>query len=1015
MFDGEFPRDGSWEVSPSNLAWVEELYLAYQQNPSSVEETWRKTFEALDRGQPVPLPLAPPVAASNGHGAPTGNGLPAAAALELRAGGSGTERELAVAAAERALRGKRVRRLIEDYREMGHLAAELDPLGLLDRAKNRLRLENYGLTEADLDTLITVEDLGGGEPMRLRDAIAWLEETYCRHVAVEVGHLHDNDVRSWIQHQMEQARGHVRLSRSEQLHMLEKVMEAEIFEQFLQTKFIGAKRFSLEGAESLIPLVDRVIERSARSGVTQVVVGMAHRGRLNVLAHVLGKPAAEIFAEFLDKPGDLSGEPGGDVKYHLGYSNDRVTVGGKVHVSLAFNPSHLEWVNTVVQGRTRAKQDRIGDTDRSRGLPILIHGDAAFIGQGVVAEMFNMSGLGAYSVGGTVHVVVNNQVGFTTGPAAAYSTTYPTDMARMLQIPIFHINGEDPEAVVLAVDLAVDFRQRFHRDVIIDMWSYRKLGHNETDEPSYTQPVMYKQIGRQLSVRQSYLDRFAGGSAGGNGEPAVSSAEADAIAQQKRQRLDEALETAKKLSAPPKPSTFAGVWSRVHGGPESTVRDIPTAVSAELLQKVGHVLGHVPDGFTLHPKLAKLVKSRAAMAQGQEPVDWGMGEALAFGTLVAEGVRVRFSGQDVRRGTFSHRHATFIDHATGAEYTPLEHVSPTQGPFEIRDSCLSEAGVLGFEYGYSLDMPEGLVLWEAQFGDFVNGAQVIIDQFLVSSEAKWRRVSGLVMLLPHGMEGQGPEHSSARLERFLNMCVNDNIQVCNVTTPAQVFHMLRRQVLRPYRKPLIVMSPKLLLRTATSPLSDFTHGSFQHVIPDTTVDPKNVNRVLLCSGKVYYELAAARENQKLDNVAIIRVEQLYPLRRDEILEALSVYREGIKVVWVQEEARNMGAWNYMNRELPPLLLSSFHWSGISRPLSASPATGSHARHKLEHAKLIEEALGLYGRPGTTLPMSAVTTQAATGTTTTATTTTAAAAGAAGVTGGVTAASTGATSVTGAKR
>jgi 2-oxoglutarate dehydrogenase E1 component len=554
--------------------------------------------------------------------------------------------------------------------------------------------------------------------------------------------------------------------------------------------------------------------------------------------------------------------------------------------------------------------------------------------------------------------VINNQIGFTTGPKSAFSTTYATDVARMLQIPIIHLNGEDPEAVAQAVDLAVDFRQTFHRDVIIDMWCYRKLGHNETDEPSFTQPIMYKAIAARPAPRAVYLENL--GKLDSGGEAPITSADAEAIANQKRQALQDALDQAKSLHAPARPSTFAGVWSRVRGGPESTVRDVSTVVTEEALAAIGRTLSTVPPNFTPHPKLVRLLKDRAAMAVGEKPIDWGMGEALAFGTLLGEGVRVRMSGQDVRRGTFSHRHAMLVDYQNGAEYTPLEHITEGQGPFEIRDSLLSEAGVLGFEYGYSLDMPEGLVVWEAQFGDFVNGAQVIIDQFLVSSEAKWNRVSGLVMLLPHGMEGQGPEHSSARLERFLNMCVNDNIQVCNVTTPAQIFHLLRRQVMRPYRKPLIVMSPKSLLRHehAVSSLEEFTRGRFMHVIPDAQMDPTQVDRVLLCSGKIYYDLTAAREALGLKNVAIIRVEQLYPLRHEEILEALAVYSEGIKVSWVQEEARNMGSWPYISRVLPSLLLSSFKWSGVSRPYSASPATGSLSRHNLEHAKIMEESMGV---------------------------------------------------------
>jgi 2-oxoglutarate dehydrogenase E1 component len=980
MFSGDSPDD--WEVSPSNLAWVEELYYAYRRDPTSVDEAWRREFERMDGG-PVTAPGVqyeppsnghPATARDNGHDA-QGNGhgnghlvreaVIAVAETEVdhaRVSASQAA-EIAAVAAQRALGGKRVRRLIEDYRELGHLAADLDPLGLVDRSRNRIRLADYGLTEADLDTVVTSEDIAGANSRLLGETIDLLDETYCRHVGVELGHIHDSELRGWLQLRMESSRNRVRFTRGEQLHLLNKIIEAEVFELFLQTKFLGAKRFSLEGAESLIPIIDRIIERAARSGVTQIVIGMAHRGRLNVLANVLGKPPAEIFAEFLDRETQLAGDGGGDVKYHLGYSSDRITAGGRVHVSLGFNPSHLEWVNSVVQGRMRAKQDRLGDRGRVRGIPILIHGDAAFAGQGIVAEGFNMSGLEGYTVGGTIHVVVNNQIGFTTSPRNAYCTTYPTDVARMLQIPIIHINGEDPEAVAQAVDIAVDFRQRFHRDVVIDLWCYRKLGHNETDEPAYTQPVMYRAIADKPSIRAAYLQSFL---TAGDGA-AVTAADAEAMAAARRHGLEDALEAAKKLQTPPRPSTFGGVWSRVRGGPDSAVREVVTAVAPEALAAVSHALTTVPAGFTPHPKVAKLLETRAAMGQGTRPVDWGMGEALAFGTLLNEGVRVRVSGQDVRRGTFSHRHAVIVDYQNGAEYFPLEHLGEHQGAFEIRDSPLSEAGVVGFEYGYSLDMPEGLVIWEAQFGDFVNAAQVIIDQFLVSSEAKWRRVSGLVMLLPHGMEGMGPEHSSARLERFLNMAVSDNIQVVNVTTPAQIFHLLRRQVLRPYRKPLIVMSPKQLLRhpAAVSPLTEFTQGHFRHIIPDETgLDPKEVDRVLLCSGKIYYDLVAAREEHKLKNVAIVRVEQLYPLRRDEVLETLSAYPEGSKVIWVQEETRNMGAWYFMGRNIPPLILSSFRWAGISRPFSASPATGSASRHKLEHAKLMEEALGVGATKGT---------------------------------------------------
>jgi 2-oxoglutarate dehydrogenase E1 component len=928
-------------VNPENLAFVENLYYQFRADPASVDPAWRSYFETLDTaGEPA---IAPPATFKR----------------SIFAGGTVVPLRPKAAA---SVASERVHRLVEAYREHGHLSADLDPLGLVKRAGAQLALEDYGLSDADLETVFSTENVAGPDRATLSGLVALLRETYCRHIGVELAHLHDVELRGWLQNRMENARNRVALGHAERRRLLEKVTEAEVFEQFLAKKFVNAKRFSLEGAESLIPLLDRMIERAARANVAEIVIGMAHRGRLNVLANVMEKPASQIFAEFLDKEGALDGAGGGDVKYHLGYSIDRVFGSDgdakRVHLSMTFNPSHLEWVNTVVQGRVRAKQDRTGDTGRSRCLPLLIHGDAAFAGQGIIAEAFNMSELDGYRVGGTVHVVVNNQIGFTTSPRSGYSTTYCTDVARMLQIPIFHVNGEDPEAVAQVVDLAVDFRQRFHRDALIELWCYRKHGHNEADEPSYTQPQMYRAIAAKPSIRTSYVEAFAA-MPGSDAQPPITMADADAFASEKRDELEAELEVAGKLEKAPRPSTFAGAWARVRGGAETKVPLVPTAVTPEIIKLVGHVLGEVPAGFHVHPRL-KIVKDRAAMAAGEKPIDWGMGEALAFGTLLNLGIRVRVSGQDVRRGTFSHRHSVLFDFETGAEYTPLAHIRDKQGVFEVHDSPLSEAGVLGFEYGYSLDMPEGLTIWEAQFGDFVNAAQVIIDQFLCSSEAKWNRVSGLVMLLPHGMEGQGPEHSSARLERFLNMCVNDNLQVCNLTTPAQYFHVLRRQVLRPYRKPLVIMSPKSLLRhpAASSALSDFTDGGFQRIIPDQmNVDPSTVKRVLLCTGKVYYDLLAAREEKHYDDVAIIRIEQLYPMHKDELLDVLSVYPDGTPVVWVQEEARNMGAWAYMNRELPALLAGIFPWSCVSRPLSASPATGSMTRHKREQARVITDAFG----------------------------------------------------------
>jgi 2-oxoglutarate dehydrogenase E1 component len=959
--NGHAVANGSAAVDAQNLAFVEEIYFQFKRDPASVDPAWRSYFESLDAAG------APDQAAATNVTAPTSFTRSIFAGAVPAAVGAGAARVAKTAVGSVA--AERVHRLVEAYREHGHLSADLDPLGLVKRNGAQLNMVDYGLSESDLDTTFSSENVAGPDRATLRVLIDLLRETYCRHIGVELGHIHDLELRGWLQNRMESTRNRLPLASSEQRRLIEKVTEAEVFEQFLAKKFVNAKRFSLEGAESLIPLLDRMIERAARSDVSEIVIGMAHRGRLNVLANVLEKPASQIFAEFLDKQSGSEDAGAGDVKYHLGHSIDRVFGGGpgsapggddakRVHLSLSFNPSHLEWVNTVVQGRVRAKQDRMGDGGRSRCLPLLIHGDAAFAGQGIVAEAFNMSELEGYRVGGTVHVVVNNQVGFTTSPKNGYSTTYCTDVARMLQIPIFHVNGEDPEAVAQVVDLAIDFRQRFHRDALIELWCYRKHGHNEADEPSYTQPQMYRAIAAKPSIRTSFVQALATTPPADGGAP-LAAADAEAIAVKKRQELETELEVASKFDKAPRPSTFAGAWSRHKGGAEIKVPLVPTAVTPEIIATVGKALSEAPADFHVHPKL-KILKDRGAMAAGEKPIDWGMGEALAFGTLLGLGIRVRLSGQDSRRGTFSHRHSVLFDYETGAEYVPLEHVRDRQGTFESRDSPLSEAGVLGFEYGYSLDMPDGLTIWEAQFGDFVNAAQVIIDQFLVSSEAKWNRVSGLVLLLPHGMEGQGPEHSSGRLERFLNMCVNDNMQVCNLTTPAQYFHVLRRQVLRLYRKPLVIMSPKSLLRhpAAASALSDFTQGGFQRIIPDQmSVDPSRVKRVLLCTGKVYYDLLAAREEKQYDDVAIIRIEQLYPLHKDELLDVLSIYTDGTPVVWVQEEPRNMGAWPYMNRDLPSLLAGIFPWSCVSRPLSPSPATGSMSRHKREQAKLIADAFG----------------------------------------------------------
>jgi 2-oxoglutarate dehydrogenase E1 component len=765
-------------------------------------------------------------------------------------------------------------------------------------------------------------------------------------------HIDDLEVKNWLQEKMEGTQNHVRLSREEQLRILVKLTDAVIFEEFIQKKYLGAKSFSLEGSESLVPLLSFAIERAALHGVNEIVLGMAHRGRLNVLANILGKSPRKIFREFEDVDPELY-FGSGDVKYHLGHSSDYETASGKrVHLSLCFNPSHLEYVNPVALGRVRAKQDRMGDVSRSRKCAILIHGDAAIAGEGVVQESFNLSQLPAYATGGTVHVVVNNQIGFTTPPSEARSSTYATDIAKMLQTPIFHVNGEDPEAVAQVVQLAMDFRRTFSRDVVIDMYGYRRHGHNESDEPAFTQPLLYKAIAERSSVRDGYLDHLLQ-----LGE--INREEADQIAIQRREQLELELSEARRADYVRVHDWLGGVWQGYLGGPEVEVPDAETAITAERLADLMEKVTTLPEDFAANKKILRLFKQRKEMGQGKRPFDWGGGETLAFASLVTSGVRVRLTGQDCGRGTFSHRHAVVHDAQTGRRYMPLSYMTDSQAPIEIENSPLSEAGVLGYEYGYSLDWPDALVLWEAQFGDFVNAAQVIIDQFISSAEDKWKRLSGLVMLLPHGFEGQGPEHSSARIERFLMLAAEDNMQICQPTTPANFFHLLRRQVLRPWRKPLIVFTPKSLLRhpAAVSQISDFESGTFQRIIGDERESQKNTKKIFLCSGKIYYELLRQRAERKRDDVAILRFEQIFPLRPEQLAAHLDQYPDGTPVVWVQDEPENMGPWRFILATWGTQLLGKFPLTVASRPASASPATGSAHTHRLEEQRLMDEAFG----------------------------------------------------------
>jgi 2-oxoglutarate dehydrogenase E1 component len=923
-----------------NAGYVEELRTRWMESPLSVEEGWRQFFEHSKD----------PQGASNGRAARS-NGRdvarPPRRESSVDASYHEAVTETVIAATELQ---SRVAHLVNGYRARGHVFANVDPLETQQEAAPELALSHFGLSEDDLDKTFSTAGMSGlPERATLRQIVSHLSETYCSSIGVEFTQIEDPEPRQWLQQQMESTRNHALLDRTALLRILTKLTEAEIFEQFIHKNYALAKRFSLEGAESMIPMIDLLVEAAGQSGIEEIVMGMAHRGRLNVLVNVLGQNVREIFAAFDDKkPERFLGA--GDVKYHLGYSSDVVTHGGAhVHLSMAFNPSHLEFVNPVVEGRVRAKIDR---RKRKSTMPLLIHGDAAFMGQGVVAETLNLSQLEGYSTGGTIHIAVNNQIGFTTLPRDSRSTRYCTDLARTLLVPVFHVNGEDPEAVIQVTRLAIEFRQRFKQDVVIDMYCYRKYGHNEGDEPRFTQPQMYALIDEKPTVREVYVARLV---AAGH----LTLAEADAIAQERRATLERALEEARQGDFHQRPETMGGVWAPYRGGPDSGVPEAATSFSKSKLLATLEELATMPQGFHANSKALKILQQRRDRAAAGQALDWGTGEHLAFATILLDGHGIRFSGQDARRGTFSHRHAVLFDTESGKPYVPLAHLGdPVDGVgrFEIYDSPLSEAGVLGFEYGYSLDRPDKLVVWEAQFGDFANAAQVIIDQFIVSAEDKWGRLSGLVLLLPHGFEGQGPEHSSARIERFLQLSAEDNIQVCNVTTPAQFFHLLRRQVHRLWRKPLVVFTPKSLLRShdAMSTLDDMANGSFQRVIADDSVDASKTSRILLCSGKVYYDLAAERKRRESAEVAIVRLEQYYPLS-EALPNALARYREGTPVYWVQEEPRNMGAWYFVNAHERDIVGDRHPLSLVSRPESASPATGSSGAHAMEQKMLIDEA------------------------------------------------------------
>jgi 2-oxoglutarate dehydrogenase E1 component len=853
-----------------------------------------------------------------------------------------------------------VLQMINAYRVRGHLIADLDPLGAEPSYHPELDPETYGLTIWDLDREFLTGNLGAGigeaspKPMAtLREILETLRKTYCGKIGCEYMNIQVPEQKRWLQQRMEPEANQWPLSKETRVRIVRSLIAAEEFEHFLHARFVGQKRFALEGGETAMAILEEILERAASNNVAEIVMGMAHRGRLNILANVIGKDVKQIFSEFEGELDPSSTQGSGDVKYHLGASGVRTTDSGHtIAVSLSPNPSHLEAVDPVVEGLVRPKQDRLGDTKRERVIPVLVHGDAAFAGQGVVAETLNLSQLEGYSTGGTIHLIINNQIGFTTLPDESRSTPYSTDVARGVQAPIFHVNGDSPQAAIRTVQIAFDYRQQFKKDVVIDMYCYRRHGHNEGDDPSYTQPILYRKIKEHPSVAKQYSERLAR-------EGVITAEEIAAMRSAVSARLSEAYDAVQQKSESYQLPELSAI-SR-----DDVTGFCPrTAVNQQVIERVARGITSFPETFHLHPKLRGFVDKRRDAISKNGNIDWAFGEALAFGTLVLEGTAVRLSGQDSTRGTFSQRHLAFFDFETSKRYVPMEHIAPDQARFDTLDSSLSEYAVLGFEFGYSVADPLTLVIWEAQFGDFANGAQIMIDQFISCCEQKWGQPSGLVMLLPHGFEGQGPEHSSARIERYLTLCAENNMQAVNCTTPAQYFHLLRRQMYggadrRGVRKPLVIFTPKSLLRhpRAVSTLHDLTAGGFQEVLPDVTADRAAVSRVVFCSGKVYYDLLAGREERKAAHVALVRVEQLYPFAAAQVVDVLAQYAPTAEVVWAQEEPHNMGPWRFLRESIQPLLDSSGRrLRYVGRPESASPATGSGKRHKQEQSAIVTEAL-----------------------------------------------------------
>jgi 2-oxoglutarate dehydrogenase E1 component len=936
----------STPLSGGNAPYVEALYEQFLADPQSVEPAWRDYFHHLQDG----LKLRDGAGAEQIHSTVQAGIVQRAGKPRLAAGSA-----LAQSPDSAAKQGA-VSRLVQIYANRGHLVANLDPLGLEKRARPRvLELGYFGLTDADLDT----EFLTGSRPnelaprLKLREIIAQLEYAYCATIGAEFAHVSNTEERLWLQDQYLVGRLRGKLTTEEQKNILWQLAAAEGLERYLHTKYVGQKRFSLEGGDTLIPLMDDLIQRGGEQGVEECVIGMAHRGRLNVLVNVLGKSPSVLFNEFEGKYDTAHMQGSGDVKYHKGFSSDLRTPGGNVHVALAFNPSHLEVVNPVVEGSVRARQERRGDVTGTRVLPILVHGDAAFAGQGVVMETLQLSQARAFFTGGSIHIIINNQVGFTTSdPRDARSTMYCSDVAKMLETPIFHVNADDPESVVFVTRLALAYRQRFHKDVVIDLVCYRRHGHNEADEPSATQPMMYQVIRKHSTTRKIYADKLVA-------QGVITDADVAAMTESYRQGLDEGRPQA-RASLGMIGNKYTVDWGKYLGNDWS--ERVKGGGDMARLKALGARIVSFPPDMALHPRVAQVMANRVKMLAGELPLDWGCAETLAYASILEEGNAIRFTGQDAGRGTFFHRHAVLHDQATGKSYVPLQHIAERQPSFQIIDSVLSEEAVLGFEYGYSTTDPSALVIWEGQFGDFVNGAQVIIDQFISSGEAKWGRLCGLTLFLPHGYEGQGPEHSSARLERFLQLCAENNMQVCVPSTPAQMYHMIRRQILRSLRKPLIVMTPKSLLRheQSVSSLEDLANGEFATVIDEVDkLTPANVRRVVMCSGKVYFDLLKARraQNMNKDNneVALVRVEQLYPFPVPETEAVLARYPNAREVVWCQEEPQNQGAW-YQIRHRLATLVGKRELLYAGRAPAAAPSTGITKIHETEQRGLIEAAL-----------------------------------------------------------